>query len=248
MIHAVYERIVIEGPRFVRLRLTPAAYRRGPTLALPEAVMARPTVSGSRTWVTPDRRLVSRDMRDSPAHVEAPGGRPQGRLSEVVRYRRGVGVRHQPRAPAPPSAPLPRRRPRGRRAAVAPTAPAPAGRLMPCATGSLPCGSSSLPGAWTRVRPPLPGTSGAKACRPRRPRPSGVSSTPPGWSCPSRASARAAPGGASRPRRPMSCGSPTSPTGAWPTRARSRSAPGSTTPAYRGRAEGWLVVPSLEPR
>ena len=33
MIHAVYERIVIEGPRFVGLRLTPAAYRHG--LALP---------------------------------------------------------------------------------------------------------------------------------------------------------------------------------------------------------------------
>jgi len=27
VIHAVYERIVIEGPRFDRLRLTPAAYR-----------------------------------------------------------------------------------------------------------------------------------------------------------------------------------------------------------------------------
>jgi transposase InsO family protein len=51
-------------------------------------------------------------MRDSPAHVESPGGRPQGRISAVVRHRRGVGVRHQPRAPAPPPAPLPRRRPR----------------------------------------------------------------------------------------------------------------------------------------
>ena len=43
MIHAVYERIVIEGPRFVGLRLTPAAYRHGTARALPEAVMARPT-------------------------------------------------------------------------------------------------------------------------------------------------------------------------------------------------------------
>ena len=43
VIHAVYERIVVEGPRFVRLRLTPAAYRHGLALALPEAVMARPT-------------------------------------------------------------------------------------------------------------------------------------------------------------------------------------------------------------
>ena len=47
MIHAVDERIVIEGPRFVGLRLTPAAYRHGLALALPEAVMARPTGVGS---------------------------------------------------------------------------------------------------------------------------------------------------------------------------------------------------------
>jgi hypothetical protein len=45
VIHAVYERIVIEGPRFVGLRLTPAAYRHGLALALPEAVMARPTMA-----------------------------------------------------------------------------------------------------------------------------------------------------------------------------------------------------------
>ena len=47
MIHAIYERIVIEGPRFVGLRLTPAAYRHGLALALPDAVMARPTGVGS---------------------------------------------------------------------------------------------------------------------------------------------------------------------------------------------------------
>ena len=41
-----YDRIVIEGPRFVGLRLTPAAYRHGLALALPEAVMARPTGVG----------------------------------------------------------------------------------------------------------------------------------------------------------------------------------------------------------
>jgi hypothetical protein len=46
VIHAVYERIVIEGPRFVGLRLTPAAYRHGLALALPDAVMARPTGVG----------------------------------------------------------------------------------------------------------------------------------------------------------------------------------------------------------
>ena len=46
MIHAFDERIVIEWPRFVVLRLTPAAYRHGLALALPEAVMARPTGVG----------------------------------------------------------------------------------------------------------------------------------------------------------------------------------------------------------
>jgi hypothetical protein len=46
VIHAVYERIVVEGPRFVGLRLTPAAYRHGMALALPEAVLARPTGVG----------------------------------------------------------------------------------------------------------------------------------------------------------------------------------------------------------
>jgi len=48
VIHAVYERIVIEGPRSVGLRLTPAAYRHGLALALPDAVMARPTGLGAR--------------------------------------------------------------------------------------------------------------------------------------------------------------------------------------------------------
>jgi hypothetical protein len=43
VIHAIYERIVIEGLRFVGPRLTPAAYRHGMAVALPEAVMARPT-------------------------------------------------------------------------------------------------------------------------------------------------------------------------------------------------------------
>ena len=57
MIHAVYERIVIEGPRFVGLRLTPAAYRHGLALALPEAVMARPTGVG-RASADLTRRLL----------------------------------------------------------------------------------------------------------------------------------------------------------------------------------------------
>jgi hypothetical protein len=43
VIHAAYERIVVEGPRFVGIRLTPAANAHGLALALPEAVMAPPT-------------------------------------------------------------------------------------------------------------------------------------------------------------------------------------------------------------
>ena len=60
MIHAVYERIVIEGPRSVGLRLTPAAYRHGLALALPEAVMARPT-GGGRAIPTYDMPIEGRD-------------------------------------------------------------------------------------------------------------------------------------------------------------------------------------------
>lgn len=70
MIHAIYERIVIEGPRFVGLRLTLAAYRHGLALALPEAVMARPTgvgrvlatytipIEGRDEWVAAAKRLA----------------------------------------------------------------------------------------------------------------------------------------------------------------------------------------------
>ena len=57
MIHAMYERIVIEGPRFVGLRLTPAAYRHGLALALPEAVMARPTGVGRARTHSQIRRI-----------------------------------------------------------------------------------------------------------------------------------------------------------------------------------------------
>jgi hypothetical protein len=70
MIHAVYERIVIEGPRFVGLRLTPGAFRHGLALALPDAVMARPTgvgrtistytipIEGRDEWLAAARRLA----------------------------------------------------------------------------------------------------------------------------------------------------------------------------------------------
>jgi hypothetical protein len=70
VIHAVYESIVIEGPRFVGLRLTLAAYRHGLALALRHAVMARPTgvgralatyeipIEGRDEWLAAARRLA----------------------------------------------------------------------------------------------------------------------------------------------------------------------------------------------
>ncbi len=61
---------MIEGPRFVGLRLTPAAYRYGLSVALPDAVMARPTgvgraittynlpIEGRDEWLAAARRLA----------------------------------------------------------------------------------------------------------------------------------------------------------------------------------------------
>jgi hypothetical protein len=42
VLHAIYERIVVAGPRIVSVRLTPAALSHGLALALSEAVMASP--------------------------------------------------------------------------------------------------------------------------------------------------------------------------------------------------------------
>ena len=42
LLHAIYERIVVNGPTFVAARLTPAAYAHGLALALPQVVMASP--------------------------------------------------------------------------------------------------------------------------------------------------------------------------------------------------------------
>jgi hypothetical protein len=69
VIHAVYERIVVEGPRHVGVRLTAAAFQHG--LARPEeAAMARPTgvgralaayeipIEGRDEWLAAARRLA----------------------------------------------------------------------------------------------------------------------------------------------------------------------------------------------
>ena len=42
LVHAVYQRIVVEGSRFAEVTLTPAAYAHGLALALPENVIWRP--------------------------------------------------------------------------------------------------------------------------------------------------------------------------------------------------------------
>ena len=77
LMHAIYDRITVAGPVIVGVRLTQAAYAHGLALALPEKVeMARPTVSEFTTCESGDTSLMSRDMRDSRAHVEASGGRP----------------------------------------------------------------------------------------------------------------------------------------------------------------------------
>jgi hypothetical protein len=68
--HAIYERIKVAGPEIVGVRLTQAAYAHGLALALPEAVMARPTgvgraistytipIEGRDEWLAAARRLA----------------------------------------------------------------------------------------------------------------------------------------------------------------------------------------------
>ena len=71
VVHAVYERIVVAGPEFVGVRLTPAAYSHGLAIALPEAVMARPTGVGRGITTYPRIPIEARDEWLAAARVRS---------------------------------------------------------------------------------------------------------------------------------------------------------------------------------
>jgi hypothetical protein len=60
LIHAIYEKIIVAGPRFVSARLTPAAYAYGLAALLPEVAMASPAGAGT-TYAVSLRILGRRD-------------------------------------------------------------------------------------------------------------------------------------------------------------------------------------------
>ena len=58
LLHAIYDRITVAGRRIVSVRLTPSAYAHGLALALPEAVMARPTGLEPATFGSGTQRSI----------------------------------------------------------------------------------------------------------------------------------------------------------------------------------------------
>ena len=144
-------------------------------------------------------------MGDSPGHVEAPRGRPQGRLRSVVRHRRGHPVPHQSEATSTGCCAG-----TGRTGSTA-WSPGRAGRAASpqavpddgAGPDHRPAGEGSAERAGsTPGLPRSPGTSGARPCPSRRPRPSAGSSTPRASSSPSRTSGPGTPGSGSRPPAP----------------------------------------------
>ena len=105
-------------------------------------------------------------MRDSRAHVEASGRRPEGRLRAAVRHRRRGRVRDQPPASAAAARPLPGRRARGPRAAIPSTTHQPGRTPDAVRDRIVALRPSSPPGASTPARSRSPGTSDARATGP----------------------------------------------------------------------------------
>jgi hypothetical protein len=65
-VHAIYERITVDGPEIVGVRLTAAAYAHGLALALPEKVVMAPDriqPRGCQKYPDPNRGRKGRSDR-----------------------------------------------------------------------------------------------------------------------------------------------------------------------------------------